>query len=845
MADDEFPRLDPPDPIPPSTPPPLVPDYYRDFLDVIKAIEVNTKQLTTLIPKEMQAQTQQLLDVYSKAGQPSRGIPASTGARAGQRSGSSTLDASDEQAYRAELLDEARRSEPRRPRRISSSRIADGTESQVEGGSRSAGQETTQTGTPLSAGWRGRVQLEGLGNVLSMPRFPGAEPNTADFLNYMSTVAANAAYKRQTKNDKASQQAQQQVLKSYAADDNNGFEYSNGKLSYGGIDASLDSLPNEVQDAYHQAGQVQDTRVGKISDFFASAESGYAQGRYLRGILSKITNPVGGLRQVGYETGAQGGSPGPLGIRSPFDSAVGAGFGQLTSRMGFALSNDVTPGQASTIYDNLYGQGWLQGPQTQDMRNAGGQIMRSNPYIGSMPQTYAMMDQATRQGATSLDQFVQIMSQVPSAALAAHTSIAQTMSDMDALGQQSKQTGGTYGAGLQNAQAWQNITGMPAGVMGQLMQNSFVQGQTFLGTGLMPFEQGLATPGQHTQGILSSLNLLSGIVPKPANLSSQIGGSGFYNNVGGQDQKEALIAQMLGVDKTTVHTMLANRKGWQAGANIYDESNAFAGQVTGDVQANSKKGNQAAYNTLAGTGPGTYGQLHKDMSSALDAQGHKVFEDWDYYNRYKKDVGLDRGQAGALGVPYFPNEKALHKRAQETAIHNVTTAGNKDIMSYEEDLMHKAHKGGSARGRTHRAANDAQSQAIAAQIQRLNEGKMPTNLSGDVMHKVANDRRLALQKYQNENTQKFGSSGSNPSGPRVTIELGPAAKKVLNLSSPQAQQKAQNGAGSVNVNMQAYAPGTYTVPPMPDLGTASTITNPTGTYDYGSQYDTTSSGGNG
>lgn len=747
--------------------------YDYDFLQAIEAVQANTQALTTLIPKEFAALSRTIQDVYKNAG-PSRGTAA--GRSMPSISGNSSLSGTTDATARAILAGQ------------------DITEAEVEG-------NTSTMGGPS---WQARVRRGGLGQILPMPRFPGAQPNTADLLNYASTVAANWADSRQQTLNQRAQTNYQSTLKQMATE---------GQVVLDGNGNPVGPLTEDVTNRLTEAATPQSTNIGKISDAFSGLENAYAQGKYIRGIMGKVLEPAAAMRNYGYQSGYSGGSsPLFLGLRSPFDGGVGAGLGQHFSQFGFALGNNVTPGQAGEIYNNLFSRGWYGGGSTNDMRTASASIMRANPYIGSMPATYDMMDKTTRQGATSLSEFVSIMKQVPDAAKAAHTSITDTMAQMDSMGMYNTQIGGTYGAGLNNALAWQSVTGLPTAIMQQLMQNPMVIGQTYAATGLMPQMQGLASPFQHVQGIMGSLNMLNRAIISPANKSYKDPITGLTQQIGGQKQKEALIAQQLGIPQDVVHTMLSNQTGWMHGAELLNAGQTYSSAVDRAVRSGNMSG--AYHDLISG-----YRGIQSSMKDAVDSQGHKIFEDWGTY-RSLVSGGMSAKQA--------------HSQAQLMARRRVTNAGDTDVLkdanaSSIEQAMRESGLGDKYSTNSSYSLKQLDARQRATVAQRiLKDG----NVSGRTMRDVSRDRSREMTKYINENTQKFGTGNQGNNGPKLQIELGPAARKVMHLSDPTGQQKANANAGTASINLNSYVNGA-TAAPYPNLDTAGQAA----TYNYGGQDD--------
>lgn len=729
-------------------------DQLQQFHDEIEAIQMAIMTQTSVLPARIVEAQKGVLDVYKNAGQPSR--PSSAEMPGLGPSASSSIAKAPEnlQAILAKALynpSHAKRggqlpaAAPQQDWGLQQMQgNADMTGTGPSNSASTGGSGTVGGGAQQVAGWLNNVADSN--KVLPLPHMTGAQLTPADQLGFMSSLFANVANRRRAK-------TQQQLVD--LAD-------AGGAWMANPTDPNADPiLTKEAQklNTTLTTGKMGGGAWGSISSALATGATGYTQGKYLMGSLKSVFDPINGMRALGYETGAQGGSPGFLGIRSPFDSASMQGFGQTLGRWGFALGNNLTPGQASAIYNNLYSQGWYGGQATNEMRNAGASIMQANPLIGSDPQTYAMMDQATRLGATSLDQFVQIMKSVPAAAQSAHVSIAQMMSDMQAMGSYNQSIGGTFGGGMQKAQTWANVTGLDPGVMQQMMQNPLVQGMTFMQSGLMPWEQGLASGGQQIQGIMSAVNMMSNVIHPPNTLRSEIGNTGFYNTVSQNQQKSALAAQLLGISPAQYDNLMHNRHGIEVGATISNESLAYQQQVRHLVQHNAS-GAELSH-VLNGTGRGTWGQLRSDLGQARDSSGHRIFS------------AADIKALNAIGT----TEKKGHWETINT-------------------------------GR-------------AAGLSGISRRWVPPGGSGRSLTQIAQTRRNMIQKFIHEDTAKYGgTSGAGGNGPQVTVELGPAAKKFFHLNDPNARQKANVNAGTASVNVNSWMTGP-TYGPTPGISTAA------------------------
>lgn len=764
-------------------------NYYNDFQTELEAIKASTLALTTIIPEQTAALQQTLSDVYRGSG-PSRGAQTESGLwlPGGSPFSSMAIGGGLSDAQAKQLLSQIQTTASSAPATRSTQASSPSTDAQPKPKTDVWGRPVPQQTADSTTSWRDRVSTSATGDT-SWMHWPGTNPSAMDYLNMMTVTGANLANKRQATLDARNVPAAQ------AAYDT---QYQTLLQDAGGDASAID--PQDLQDLQSRTAPPE-TKLGAVSDFFNSAQGAYAQGRTLMGAITDIARPLQAATNYAYQTGYQGDSSGLLGFRGP--GAALAGFGQRTSQIGFALGNNVTPGQSADIYSNLFQGGWYGGASTDAMRTAAAHMISENPAVGTSPDYFSMMDQSTRLGASSLQEFNDAMRQVPDASLAAHTSISQTMSALGSMGQYNKSTGGTFAGGIQSGLDWQNVTGTPASVMQQLMQNPFVQGATFSETGLMPQMQGLLSSSQHTTGIMSAMNMLKGaiVAPKGYNYKDPI--TGLSKSISGEQQKEALMAQELGVSPEFVHTMLQNGKGWQTGMELSNSAETYQSAVVGNLRQGNMQG---AYDDLQGK---PWQKLRGALGGAVDSQGHHIFENWGTYRQ------LQQSNAAREAEGHKPLTQAqMHAKAQRQAVTDVTNAGDTALLK-DEGL-----------------SGLSQFESPQARAQEAQKLLKKGGLSKQVMSDVAAARAKEIKKYQAQDTQKYGPSSGNGQGPQLQIELGPAAKKMFHLSDPNNQQKAAQNSGSASIGLNSYLGGS-TADPYPNLDTAGG----SDTFNYGGPND--------
>lgn len=692
-------------------------EYILRFDRELQAIAAHTKTLTDpdgMVPstllriQEQMANTFKDTDAYKNAG-PSRGegvVPAELGATTSASSGGVTPTLKQNQDLVKQLLGPTVGKSP----------------TASIGGMGEAG-----------TGWLQRVQQN---QSFQLPRY--GQLTVQDTLNYLSGMMANAA------NRVRQQSPEWQTFNDL---------HQTGQL----VDPLTGQFTQQGQEAANALANLNNGgggRWGRASNVVSSMASGYAQGKAISDLVKQVADPILGYQNLAYLTGYQGG-PGIMGFHP---AAAWQGFGQRRSEVGFAFGNNVSPNQAASIYNNLFGLGWFGGGSTNAMRQGLAQITQTNPLLGTDPQVAAMMDQATRMGAASVSQFVEVMKQVPSAANAAHVSIAQVVSDANALGQYYKSIGGTAIAGQQAATQFNTVTGLPAGVFQQFLQNPMVQGQVFMQSGLLPWEQGSASFGNQMGGILRSLNLFSHAVNLPP--VTQRDTIGITRQVSSTDRVASLMSHYFGVDQATIKNMMQHQSGIIAGTNIQQNMTDYL---------NAVKQGQIGYNDPA------WQNLVGQMRMARDWSGNPMF------TAAQINQIQNAGNGNVLKGP--GNQSIIDWMNANTAQGGGRAPGN---WQTRESLMWRRNHG---------------HQPTQADLVKLAQqsGELPSYMSQKVSKATGGDiaqaREQAIQKILAGHTQSINQ------GPQVTISLSGTAAKLFKLSSNSAQGKAQANAGGSSVNV--------------------------------------------
>jgi hypothetical protein len=183
------------------------------------------------------------------------------------------------------------------------------------------------------------------------------------------------------------------------------------------------------------------------------------------------------------------------GMRIPFAPLTEAGREGLrmqAQRFQLAMLPGIGREQAGEIVNSLAGQGW----SGQEASTLGQHLVAPLVQQGQQPGTVAgLMDQAMRQGNTSLRQFRETMDHVGDAARTARMSLDEFQQGMGEFAQAATNQGATFGRGLQNAREFTEATGMAPQVGAAMMQNQTVQALAMTNYGMIPQEMGLLPGG--------------------------------------------------------------------------------------------------------------------------------------------------------------------------------------------------------------------------------------------------------------------------------------------------------------------------------------------------------------
>jgi hypothetical protein len=490
---------------------------------------------------------------------------------------------------------------------------------------------------------------------------------------------------------------------------------------------------------------------------------------HMIGGISTALNPAT-LSSWGTELGTPPGSgattpiPG-VPFRVPW-GAIGTGLSSYGRAAGQGISTPgLSTGQVLSNQAAVAGLGWFPGTSGYEpYTNALNEVTRQTGLDPNI--TSQMMDKATRLGQVGIDDFVESMKRVPEAARAAHVSFEQMQNDMNAMGEANQARGGTYFQGTQLAQQFGGLTGLPPSILPEAMQNPFVTAYATRTSGLMPQMQGIMDPGSQISSLYGAVNQMSKLTSFQG-FNQRLPGAGgeFSSRYTGQDQNLAwLHTQFPELSPEVLANMTdpQKRRGVMAGANLLSYTEAW--------KQNVAQGKSGASSINPNVGKGDFGDVLHQARIATGPDG-KPLLDRDAVDKIKY-AGLDTGSLDGW-----------------TKSDGFKTIGPEQLSDATRQSALKQLHGKAAKAITALGDEDDQNRLL-----ETSQGKKA------IQQALTKSRSSALQDALN-------GRGGDSTGPKVTIELGTAAKQMFHLSSPQGGAKSKGGAGvTVGVNQGYSAP---------------------------------------
>ena len=490
-----------------------------------------------------------------------------------------------------------------------------------------------------------------------------------------------------------------------------------------------------------------------------------SQGHQVQQTISNYIPTPGAMSALGQQLGtppSQGGqeiSIGGYGFRVPL-GAIGAGISDYASSLWTGVT---TPGlsvpEVMASKNAIADLGWTPDDAAYgDMADSLNELTQfGGERLGQNPQVAAMLDQSTRLGQSSIEQFTDTMKRVPEAAHNAHVSWEQLISDMEAMGEANQAQGGTFAGGMQLATDWNSITGLPAAPLSQALQNPYVTSYATRETGLMPDMQGLMSPGSRISSVYGAVNQMGDMLD--FNAYKEDLGHGFSQRYSSKDQEIAYLHTQFPEFSTGMLKNMTDpqkRRGVEAGANISN----LMGSLSDKVRRHEVGTGSGLMSLDPDAAKGNFGDFMKQARMARDERGRRMFsndeiDDIKYAGMDPAESDGMLGGVGGLGTHPTQISEDVRDRVLEK-------------MGYD--------KGGGI-------------------LSGVDLSKQQEMLQSD------RGRRLTAQALQNEREKALREAmdktrNTDKNQPDVTIELGPAAKQMFHLQGNRGSAKANANAGA-------------------------------------------------
>jgi hypothetical protein len=457
----------------------------------------------------------------------------------------------------------------------------------------------------------------------------------------------------------------------------------------------------------------------------------------------------GGLQQAGVAAGygraGQINIPGTnIGITNPLDffrqgSALREGINQRVNVQRLRMMGGINREQANAIVGSLAGAGWT-GEEGQGLAfDAIAPLVQQGLDPGA---TTAMMDQAIRNGNTSVQDFVDTMKDLGPAAHAARMSLTEYQEALNGFAEWAKGAGATYGQGLSLGRNVSESLGMAPQVAQSLMESPMVQAGG-IAQGLLPNELGLMNGPMAQQSIFNALNMAENATSNFPSIKDAHGNI----VVSGRDRQDAQIATIMGTTPEIVKSLRRQSQSSPAASRALtslDHYGSTAKAVRQRTPMTSKRVPRVGEFAEVGEFEG---------QNALLSGSHDVKKvDGKYYMKVGKD-----DPAIAYGM------KAEILNPIDTAMHGASgdswNAVAKNLRSFEHTALHTDKN---------RAEFDKQMHAISQMDDPQKRVAAAHKLVDDTMRKVRgpqqDDRPKVYVEFTGKAKQFFKQSGQDARG---------------------------------------------------------------------------------
>jgi hypothetical protein len=463
---------------------------------------------------------------------------------------------------------------------------------------------------------------------------------------------------------------------------------------------------------------------------------------------------INGLEQTGMSLGASPGTggfgssigPARIGLLAPTGrEAISAGF---DSFMNTGFAPGITRDQDMKLKQDLASAGYRNGTdaaesllgEAEGIGTGGKEGLRYLSQIDPRLADVEMMDKAARYGNTNMKAFVKTLASVPSSAGSAKVSIEQMLADMKAMGDWSRQNGGTYANGAALASNYAADSGRPSAVLQTLLGSGFGQGQLYMQQGLAPFEQGTMNPQSGNAFVAESIDTALGMAGTYEDDYTYSEDGTLLDFRSGDERQAAVAAEISGLDAEVILQEKQNRQlremsgaqeGYLAGTQAVQTAGASA-NLSMDALYSRFKGNNKGFRKKTNI---AYNSMEKVMEAIenndyKDEVGNDLFDEEtrekllaptavDGYDASKDDLGVGDDDIGNI-VNYLREERkvGVNKDGEMVDKQGNVIEDEKDyVREYMDETMEKNYDTAHRAARVTNAKSQAQKEREAGEVQ--------------------------------------------------------------------------------------------------------------------------------
>lgn len=315
-------------------------------------------------------------------------------------------------------------------------------------------------------------------------------------------------------------------------------------------------------------------------------------------------------RALGYQRGGDlfgGNLPFGIGMEDPFNPAAAEGIGQAADVINLRSKSGINGQEAQAIEGAAAGAGFGGNARSDITQNLLAPLFQK---YGLNPEEVMQWQGALRTGQISTRDLAKTLDGLGETARSANMTLTDTAAAIKQASDAVQGMGGTARQGIQFGQNFQSLSGLPANVGGQLLQNPMVQTMLANQTGVMPGLQGVLPTNALMGGISSAISTLEqaykGFPGRNLNAIDPTTGKVLYTSgVSSQQQTDAMVAKQLGLDYNSFMALKKNQKQIGAGNALQGALQSYQGGLDREQTTNAHGADtQALQSLLAGARTG-------------------------------------------------------------------------------------------------------------------------------------------------------------------------------------------------------------------------------------------------